>query len=232
MSFMIWIIEELENGEEFFYDAYQVVKDWWPPFDYLKYPLYGLYGVFKWLVEGFYEFYQWLDWAEGRLDDILTWLNLRNLIRGWLVGIEDAIDWFFNWTTWVGQYIADWWPGILPYILTYIDNAVEGLGDLVEIWDTFWTITFPNWTTELLRVGSELSDFFTTILPTLVNFSWLNTWWQSTLLDIDALIRSWTTSLQPFWEGWQEIRDSVFEFFADPLKWLYDRVEDFLDRYW
>jgi len=210
MSFMVWIIEELERAEEFFYDAYQEVKGWIYPFYLLKYPLYGLYGVFLWLVEGFYEFYQWLNWAADQIDEILSWTNIRTLIRGWLSGIEIALVWFRSWSTFVGDYIADWWSGILPYILTYIDNAVEGLADFAATWDNFWN----------------------NIFPTLVTFGWLDPWWQSRLLEINALIGSWLASFQPFWEGWQEIREEVQSFFADPLQWAYDKLDEFFERFW
>jgi len=210
MSFMIFIIEELDRAREFFYDAYQVAKDWVYPFSLLRYPLYGLNGVFLWLTDGFYEFYQWLEWAADQIDEILSWTNVRGLIRGWLDGIEAALSWFLSWTTWVGQYIADWWSGILPYILTYIDNAVEGLEDFAATWSNFWT----------------------NIFPTLVSFNWLDTWWQSRLLEIDALVGSWLASFQPFWEGWQEIREEVNNFFADPLQWAYDKLDEFFERFW
>ena len=207
---MIWIIEELENAEQFFYDAYQEVKGWIYPFYLLKYPLYGLYGVFLWLVEGFYEFYQWLNWAADQIDEILTWANIRYLIESWYQDIEAALAWFRSWTTWVGQYITDWWSGILPYILTYIDNAVEGLGDFATTWNNFWNNVFP----------------------TLITFDFIDTWWQSRLLEIDTLISSWLTSFQPFWEGWQEIREEVQSFFADPLQWAYDKLDEFFEWFW
>ncbi len=232
MQFMTWIIEELANVSDFFYDAYSEVKDWIFPFYYLKYPLLGLYTTFHWLSESFYDFYQWLDWAADRIDEILSWSNIRSLIGSWLYRIEDAVDWFLSWTYWVRQEISDWWTGILPYILTYVDNAVEGFTDLIEAWDTFWTITFPTWTTELLRVGSELSAFFAFTLPTLVSFTWLTTWWNSKLTEIDTLINSWFLTFTPFWEGWLDWKGQVTEFFSDPYQWIYDRLDEFFERFW
>ncbi|GAH56544.1 unnamed protein product [marine sediment metagenome] len=33
--------------------------------------------------------------------------------------------------------------------------------------------------------------------------------------------------------GWvQEFRDTITEFFADPLQWFYDRLEEIFERYW
>ena len=210
MSFINYIIEELEDAQDWFYEAYLEVRDWISPFNLLEYPLYGLYGVFMWLVQDFEDFRDWLEWANDLISDILSWSNIRSLIRGWLDGVEDALDWFKSWTTWVGQYIADWWSGILPYILDYVDSAVEGLVNLKATWENFWN----------------------NIFPTLLTFDWLNTWWQSRLLEIDALISSWLASFSPFWEGWQEVRDEVTSFFADPLQWFYDRLDDFFERFW
>ena len=204
MSFINWIIEELEDIADFFYDAYQEVRDWISPFDLLKYPLYGIYGRFRWLAEWFTDFGDWLYWAADLIDEILSWSNIKNMISSWLYGIESALDWFLSWTIWVGQYISDWWSSILPYILAYVDNAIEGLEDFAASWDNFWTNIFPN----------------------LVSFDWLDIWWQSRLLEIDALIGSWLTSFRPFWEGWQEVRAEVTDFFADPLEWLLAQFTD------
>jgi len=207
---MIFIIEELDRAREFFYDAYQEVKDWVYPFNLLRYPLYGLYGVFLWLMDGFYDFYQWLEWAADQIDEILSWTNIRSLITSWLYRIEEALAWFLSWTTWVGQYIADWWPPILDIVLTYVDNAVEGLADFAATWNNFWN----------------------NIFPTLVTFSWLDIWWQSRLLEIDALIRSWFAPFTPFLESWQEVQHEVMDFFADPLQWIYAKLDEFFERFW
>ena len=226
MSFMVWIIEELENVESWFYEAYLEVKDWIPPFHLLKYPLYGLYGAFKWLVEGFYEFYQWLDWAADRIDEILSWTNIRSLIRSWLYGIESALAWFLSWTTWVGDYIADWWTGILPYILDYIDSVVIGWEDFVTTWANFWTVSWPALLDDLEVIRENWSSFWSVTFPTLVSFTWLTTWWTDRVEDVEDLIDSAFTLRDSLWAGWQEISDSVFEFFADPLEWLWTRFTD------
>ena len=223
MSFMIWIIEELIAIQEFFYDAYQEVKDSVWPFYLLKYPLYGLYGSFYWLQDAFYEFYQWLLWAEEKLEETFSWSYIQSLIRSWLYGIENALDWFGNWTYWVRQQIDEWWQPILLYVLDYIDLAVEGLDTIIVSWDSFWTVTWPGLLNNLEELQGNWSNFWSVTFPTLVSFDWLSIWWQSRLYDIQALI---DTALQEFsgtLEGWQEIRDSVFEFFNDPWAWLEQR---------
>lgn len=210
MDFMVWIIEELQNAEDWFHDAYVVVRDWVYPFSLLEYPIYGLYGVFKWLVEDFYDFYLWLEEANALISDILSWGNIQNLIRSWLIGIEDALSWFRNWTTYIGQYIADWWSSILPLVLAYVDSALAGLGDFAATWDNFWNNIFPG----------------------LVTFEWLTSWWNGKLTEVNSLINSWFIAFTPFWEGWQDVREEVIAFFSDPLQWIYDKLDEFFERFW
>jgi len=210
MRFMDWIIEELWDIAEWFYDAYHIVKDWWSPFNLLATPLYAIYGRFKWLAEDFYDFREWLEWVLDLLGEILSWTYIKSLIRSWLYGIEAVIDWFLSWTYWVRQEIADWWSGILPYILDYIDSVVEGWEDFVTTWDTFWR----------------------TIYPTLVSFDWLGVWWNSRLLDVQDLIHTAILDIEGSLAGWQEVRDSVFEFFADPFQWVYNKLDEFFERFW
>ena len=204
MKFMDWIIEELEDIADFFYEAYQEVKDWWSPFDLLKYPLYGIYGRFRWLAEWFEDFRDWLAWAADELDEILSWSSIRSMIRSWLYKIEDALDWFLSWTYWVRQEIREWWSSQLPYILDYIDSVVEGWEDFAANWDDFWNNIYPN----------------------LISFTWLTTWWNSKILDVQKLINTAFTLRESFWEGWQEVRDKVTNFFADPLEWLLTQFTD------
>ena len=229
---MIWIIEELIAIQEFFYDAYQEVKDWVWPFYLLKYPLYGLYGSFYWLEDGFYDFYQWLLWAEERLEETFSWPYIRSLISSWLYGIESALEWFGNWAYWVREEINEWWQPILLYVLGYIDLAVEGLANLVTTWDYFWNVTWPGLLDELVILKATWDNFWSVTFPTLVNFDWLNIWWNSRLQEVDTLISSWLTSFSPFWEGWQEVRQELGDFFTDPLQWAYDKLDEFFERFW
>lgn len=226
MRFMDWIIEELEAVKSWFYEAYQEVKGWIYPFYLLKYPLYGLYGAFLWLVEWFGDFNEWLDWAADRLEEIFSWENIRSLIRSWLPDLEDALDWWDRWWVWVGQEIADWWSEILPYVLTYVDNAVEGFSDLVAAWDTFWTVTWPGLLDELAGLKGEWDNFWVNIFPDLVSFTWLTTWWADRVNDVQDLIDSAFTLRDSLWAGWQDMREDVLEFFADPLEWLWARFTD------
>jgi len=223
MYFIVWLIESLMLAEEWFYDAYLEVRDWVWPFYLLKYPLYGLYESFYWLVESWYLFYQWLLWLEEYIEDILSWSYIRSLIRSWLYGIEEALDWFQNWGYWVGRYINSWWEATLDSVQEMIDAASQNIDDLIVTWDNFWNVTWPKLLDELVLLQANWTQFWSVTFPTLVSFDWLSIWWQSRLLEIQALINTALLELSGTLEGWQEIRDSVFEFFNDPWAWLEER---------
>lgn len=232
MRFLDWIIEELEDIADFFYDLYRETRDWPDWAGFVSDFFYGIYGRFKWLTRWFGDFNEWVEDTVDRLRDILDFGDIWSLFRTWFEWAEDAWYWVRYAFENVLDVITEWWPSILNIIKDYIAIAVEGLTDLLATWDEFWTVTFPSWTSKLDDLKATWDNFWVTIFPDLVSFTWLETWWNSRLLDIQSLIESWTLTLAPFWEGWQEIRDTVLEFFADPLKWLYDRLEDFMDRYW
>ena len=226
MQFINWIIEELEDIADFFHDAYLEVTDWVWPFNLLEYPLYGIYGRFHWLAEWFEDFGAWVDDTADKISHMITSWDIFELLQTWLDWAADA--WFWVRYAWdnVIDIVNDWWASILPYILSYVDAATEGFTDLVAAWDNFWTTTWPGVLTEITDLKNEWDNFWVVTFPSLVSFDRLTTWWGDRLSEVDSLLSSWTLTLSPLWEGWQEIRDSVVEFFADPLEWLWARFTD------
>lgn len=232
MPFLDWIIEELEDASDWFYEAYQEVKDWVWPFYLLEYPMYGLYGVFHWLAQDFVDFNEWVDDAANKIVNILSEWDILNLLRDWLDKATWAWDWISSAWSNVTSIINDWWPTILPYILSYVDIAVEGLDALKVAWDTFWTVTFPGWTSKLDSLKAEWDNFWTVTLPNLLTISWLITWWNAKLLEISTLINDAIKEWFPFYDSLSQLWSSIAEFITDPLQWFYDRLEELFERFW
>lgn len=151
--------------------------------------------------------YDLTDWYEDILDTLqntLSWSAIKGFIRGWLPYLEDTIDWWHSWTYYVGQKIDEWWSPVWSDIQGYIAIATQGFDDLRIAWDEFWNTTFPN----------------------LVSFEWLGIWWDRKVIEFQELIDSRFKDLEPFWAGWQDVRNNVIEFFNDPLEWLWLRFTD------
>ena len=210
MSFINWIIEKLSDIGMWFCDL--AVESW----DAFYIPnvignlFYDIHGFFVGLAWDFVDFNEWVDSTVDRLGDILSWSNIRSLIRQWLPDLEDVIDWWDRWWVWVGQEIDDWWDSVRYTVLDWIDDARDYAWLLVR--------NVENW---LDNLQSSWDYFRVTTLPNLADWS-----------GVDSLIDSWFRTFTPFWEGWQDVRTSVVEFISDPLGWLYNKLDEFFERFW
>lgn len=203
--------------------------------DAYSWPIVG-----EWLGDGFAAlldfasecaYYLWKasNWYEDTVDalrDILSWATIKNYIRSWLEGIESAIAWFFDWWYQVGNRINYWWQGTWSTVQDWIAAATQGFDELKAAWDNFWNVTWPDILSQLELQRENWIRFWAVTFPTLVSFSWLGIWWDSRFQDVQDLINSAFTLRDSLWAGWQDIRDSVLEFFADPLEWLLTRFTD------
>lgn len=223
MRFMDWIIERFVDISTWFLELYIEARDWLWPMYYSAYLFYEISDLFFDLALDFSSFNNWLEWADEEIEDILSWSNIRSLIRGWLDGIEDMVDWFADWWENVIDAIGEWWEATLQDVKDLIASAVQGFDNLVEAWDTFWNITWPEWLDNFGELKSAWDNFWAVNFPTLVDFTWLGVWWDARLTDIQELINTAIQEIAPLMEGWQEVRETVGEFFSDPLEWLWGR---------
>ena len=46
------------------------------------------------------------------------------------------------------------------------------------------------------------------------------------MVDVESLINSAFTERERYWSGWQDMRDKVIEFFANPFDYLWSRFAD------
>lgn len=232
MSAINWIVQRLSDASDFFYDIYLEVNSWIYPFYLAANLFYQLCLVFNRLAWDFYDFGEWVADVTNQLRDILSWSTIRSYIRNWLPNLESVIDWWSKWRIWIGQEIDNWWSNIWQTVKSWIDIATEGLDSLKVTWNNFWNITFPQWTAKLDTLKGVWDNFWTVTFPTLVNFSWLTTWWNSRWKEVDQLINSRIKEWSPFFEGWQDWKDRVTEFFTDPEEWLYKAVDRIFERFW
>ncbi len=217
-----WLNEISDKCYQFYFECYYA--GW--PLDTLAFGFYTLSWFFNQLAWAFYDFSVWVDDVTDQLTDILSWGNIRSLIRSWLPNLEGLNSWFNYWWDNILEVVSDWWSSTRWTVLTWIDAAVEGLDDLKASWSTFWTITFPEWTGRLDTLRAEWDNFWIITFPTLIDVSWITDWWSGRLLDIQGIIDGAFLLRDQYWAGWQDWRDVVAEFFADPLGWLESKFTD------
>ncbi len=204
LAFVDTIFSAVWDISAWFLSAHQEVSGWIWPFYYLQYPLYGLHSVSWSMLTPIAHFGDWADDVAAKVSQVLTLEQITAYFSAMLTYATAAWDWVQNATWNVWYIVEDWWSSTQFIVLGWIDTATEGLAGLLEAWDNF-------------RV---------TTLPTLVSFTWLDTWWNGRLTEVSSLIDSWFKSYEPFWAGWQDFRDKVALFFEDPLEFLWSLFAD------
>lgn len=232
MNFMGRIIDALNFISQYFYELYLDCHYAGFPLDIIAYWFYWLSTFFSDLAWAFYDFSGWVNDVATKIVEILSWSTIWSYILTYVPNLEAIRDWFYYWWDYVWGVIADWWSTTYLTVQGWIDIATEGLDALKIDWSNFWNITFPEWTGKLDNLKASWDFFWTETLPTLVSFSWLITWWDERLLDVQNLINSAFVIRDDFWRGWQDLRDDVTEFFTDPEDWLYKAFDRIIERFW
>ena len=163
------------DAADWFYEVYLDVNSWvwpfWKAADWF-YDLCYTFNRIKWRFEDFSED---MDDILDDLGDILSWSNIRSLMRSWLPDIEDLVDWWDRWWVWIGQEIDDWWDDIKwdvrswiadvkSWAITEINNAVENITQVVtNIWDYSQTI-INNTTEYITQVWNNFYDYSVTTI--------------------------------------------------------------------
>jgi len=232
MSALAWIIQRLNDLSSYFYDAYREVLDWVYPFWYLAIPLYQIQRLFNELAWDFYDFYNWANDVSNRIGAILSWSNIWSYILQFVPNLPEIRDWFYNWRGNVWIAIIDFWGTATATIQGWISVARAALQTQLD-----------NVNNLLTTLRADVRDLISS-MPTLNEviawwsnwtgnvLAFVNTWWNSRLLEVQGLIDSAFVTREQFWTGWQDLRSQVGEFFGDPEDQVLKILERALERYW
>jgi hypothetical protein len=207
-------------------------QDWAWPLNIIAPMVVAVSGIIDGIFGAFFDFQYWVDATAYRLSELLSWSEIQSRLSSFLSQVSTLWSWFLQKVTYINTYINTWWEGAQYQVKQWIAAATMGLAELSRAWTNFWNITWPQLLANVNTLLSKWNDFVTSTLPTLVSFSWLATWWKGKVLEVQELINGAFTLRENLWKGWQELRDQVVEFFSDPLAWLYDKLDDFIERFW
>jgi len=226
VEFMSGIIDRLDLAAGYMRAAWREVDGMGWPFYLLAPALRGLEEAFNWLAYHFTAFSNWVSDVGVKVSGILDQGDIIGLLRTWL----DYAEWAWTWVRDAGANITgiikDWWVERLSDIKGLIDIATEGFDDLRVAWDSFWNITFPEWTATLEILKDDIAFFFKWQFPELFNITTAEEWWKTKLKEVTDYVDTQLKLLEPLLAGWQELRDEVIEFFNDPWEWLWLKFTD------
>jgi hypothetical protein len=220
MSWINSLISIINSIGARFYEAAETAGDWVAPFYYLSSPLQWIANLVWSLVSPLLSFNEWASSVTTQIGKILSIDAIRDYFSHWLAYAEIAWNWVVNAYTNVANSVNIWWSSTQYIVQSWIetakqwakaqvDNLSYAVAPIISGWNSFVS-KIPS----LDTIISWFTNWWSNILTNLTS------WWNQRLTDIESLLTSLILDLSPFWEGWQDIRDKVFEFFDNPLEWL------------
>lgn len=210
MSFMQSIVSRIQDIADYFYDAYLEVFDWIYPFNLLAPPLYYICYGFSYLAYYFDQFSDWVDFAASRISDILDWSTIWSFILSYVPNLSAISNWFNSWKDFIWQEVITWWQYKKEQVESWIDVAKDTLQYQLD----YLSIRVDS-------IQSRISDIVS-MIPSATDI----------LTSAQALIDGAFLSRQDFWQGWQDFRSQVTDFFSDPEDWLYKAIDRIIERFW
>ena len=226
MYFLDRIFTLVWNISDFFYEAWQEVNSWVYPFRYLAPPLYWIYQGVSDLVT---PIAQMSDWAYDINQSIASLPSMGTI---W----STFKDWF-NWAEWSWQWIQDSWL-IIPGM---IDDWWSSTSQTVQVWidesSQYFTSQVNTLLAKVSQVELSISELLgrLPVLDELVSWwdnwqgnvhTYIDTWWTSTMGEVQGLINSAFIERESWWSGWIDVKNEVIDFITNPLDFLLDRFTD------
>ena len=220
------VIEFLGWLQEALYKAYREINDLPWPFWMAAWPFYLAADAVNRLGWAFYDFYFWVEEVSGKIPFVMTPSELIGWIYSFWPLLSQIHDWFRDWVNRVKGEIISWWSATSSTVLDWIDTA--------KAWAKIWIDYLDTRINELQTRLDNLVIEFPDVSELLAWFyNWpghvltiVNTWWTGALAEVQSLISSAFIEREPFWAGWQDIRQQVLTFFTDPVEFVWARFTD------
>jgi len=232
MWFLEKIIEWLDSIAGYFYSAYETVADWIFPFNLLATILYYIYYAFATLARYFVAFNDWADEIARKLAEQLNIETILSYLRTFIDYATLAWEWVQNAASYISSRLNEFWISIRPLILAWIENIRQALQAQINELATFYEQIRQN-IAEILKQLPPLSELWAWFKDWWAHVLHpLTSWWHEKLKEIQSLVFSWLKEMFPFYNELVELWNEIKKFFADPLQWLYDKMDEFFERFW
>lgn len=225
IQFLGWLQEAL-------YKAYLEILDLPWPFWLAAWPFYLAQDAVNKLAWAFYDFYDWVQEVSGKIRFVMTPSELIGWIYSFWPLLGDIHNWFRVRFTWFTNQVTNWWTATSSTVIDWIDTA--------KAWAWLW-IEYLNEETNKLKVRldnlviefpdvTELLSWFTNWPGHVLSI--VNTWWTSSMGEVQGLITSNLQTWFPFYDELVVLWGDIKSFFTDPEDWLYKSLDRIVERFW
>lgn len=232
MWFLDRIVSWLNTIKEWLFSAYLEVNSWVYPFNQLATPLWNIYTAFIYLTAYFSFFNAWVNDTAIKLTTILSFTNIASHFSYYFNVAAHAWNWIVNAWGNVTPIISSWWSYTSATVQSWIDSAKQLLllliGEL-ELWlialQAAWD-TFKSMIPSISEILSWFTDWWGWILARIIEWGGL----PASL--IQGMINSTLSDWFPWYDELASLWSNIRDFFTDPLQWVYDKLDEFFERFW
>jgi len=195
---------------DWFYEAYRIARDWWWPFDLLASPLRYISDYFWDLLTPISHLGDWIEDVVDTLQNILTFSNIWSYFKDWFQWAEWAYDWVRTARSKVDDIVNTWWSSTQQAVISWVNEA-----------KAYALSLFTNLQSLLGSLQSTWDDFITQTLPNLADWT-----------GIQSMINTTLSIWFPFYNELTSLWSEIKKFFVDPLQYIYDKLDEFFERFW
>ena len=175
---------------------------------------------------------RWYDDVTAKIVNVLSLDQILAYFQTWISYATDAWSWVVNAWSNVTSIIDNWWSSAQYTVLAWIEEAkqwaltqIATLEDTVSYVIAWWNEFYPKIPT-IDEILAWFSDWWAKILAPLTS------WWNEKLLEVRSLIESEIRDWLPFYDELTTLWGDIKLFFADPLQWAYDKLDEWFERFW
>jgi len=207
INFIIIIFNSIAG---FFLSVYQETSSWIWPFNLVSGIFHAVAMAFFSLTTAFASLGDWILAVSNQIASFITQATLWQLLAVPIQWAQSAWNWVLNaWNNVVG-IIDNWW-------LVASSQVKDWIGIAGQVFQTLLNAL----TLSLDSLKAEWTDFTSKILPNLAD-----------LVGIAGLIDSTLKVWFPWYDTLVLFITEMGDFFADPLQWIYDKIDEWFERFW
>lgn len=186
----------------------------------VAYACYGTWPLPRLLGDWFYNTGSWFwdlylgclnlaSWYQNLLYNISQFvraIDIPGIMSSWINQLNNIWAWFSNWWGQVTGVINTWWSATWYSVTSYVDMVVN---------------SFRSWADSQLQSISTRLDSVRDSMRLKADKEYVDT-------KVSGLLSSWAD----LFNFWGSFSGQVIMFFVDPLDFIYNKLEDFFERYW
>lgn len=180
-------------------------------------PLNTLASFFRLLLSianglrgAFYDFVVWAQRIEKNIVEFVTKSWVFDFFSDPLYHLNQLWVWFLSWASNVTSIVSNWWRGVQSTVLGWVEATKTYALGLVNNLQGMFNSLQSSW-----------NSFTGTVLPSLAS-----------RFDVEALIKSAFAPWADLFNFWGKVGGEIKAFFADPLQWAYNKMDEFFERFW